>query len=424
MTEQNKQEPQLDGAFLLDMYGGFRRTGSLLILGSLLLLTIAVIIGALLDESPPQAEIGKIGVHMLLDDGRNNWAIELWDEHMNYAGQIASPNGIAVQVIRADDLNPERWQVFMDLASEQELTPVLRLATTFNFDNHWWNAPEADADGGYSSWGENYAAFLNALDWSTEQKHVILLNEPNNGHEWGGRPDAIAYARFVADVSAVLREQVENIVILNAAFDPFAPNTGNLPFPDTDVYLVDANTFIDDMEAAQPNIFANFDIWNSHAYALDLREHPEERRYHFDYMHDAENTMPAAIEGLYNRGINGYEWELWKLSQLGYSELPVMITETGWRHSETTDPNSLDAGFAYPSVETVAEYFDIALNGSDSSSITAWMDDERVLSVAPFALNGVPSEWGHTNLLELDAEGNVLGTYPMFDVLVSATSGE
>lgn len=425
MTEQNKQEPQLDGTFLLDMYGNLRRTGSLLILGSLLLLTIATIIAALLEEKTSQVQIGKIGVHLLLDDGRNDWPIEIWDEHMNYAGQIASPNGIAVQVIRADDLVPEHWQFFMDLAFEQQLTPVLRLATTFNFDNSWWNAPEPDADGSsYTSWGENYADFLNALEWPSEQKHVILLNEPNNGHEWGGKPDAIAYARFVLDVSAVLREQVEGIVILNAAFDLHAPNTGSLPFPDTNVFFVDANTFIDSMEAAQPHIFANFDIWNSHAYALNLREHPEEQRYHFDFMHDAENTMPAAIEGLYNRGINGYEWELWKLSQLGYSELPVMITETGWRHSETTDPNSLDAGEGYPSVEVVAQYFDIALNGNDSVyaeslslSISAWMNDKRVLSVAPFALNGVPWEWGHTNLLELDAEGNVLGTYAIFDVL-------
>lgn len=420
-----KEENQLDGAFLLDMYSNFRRMGAMLILGSLLLLIIALVVTALLEDKPTEEQIGKVGIHLLLDDGRNNWPIDIWDEHMAYAGEIASPKGIAVQVIRYDDLDSERWQVFMDLAAEHDLTPVLRLASTFDFDNRWWNAPQADANGSYIAWGEDYADFLNALNWPTAQKHVILLNEPNNGHEWGGQPDAAAYARFVADVSVVLREEVENVVILNAAFDPYAPNTGSLPFPDTDIYLVDANTFIDEMEAAQPDVFSNFDIWNSHAYALGLREHPEEQRYNFDYMHGAENTMPPFIEGLYNRGINGYEWELWKLSQLGYSELPVMITETGWRHEETTDPNSLDNGFGYPAAEQIAEFFDYAFRGSDSSyaeglspSITAWIDDERVLSVAPFALNGVPSEWGHTSLLKLDAEGNVMGTYAMFDMIV------
>jgi hypothetical protein len=148
----------------------------------MLLLTIALVISTWLEEKPSQEPIGKIGVHLLLDDGRNHWPIEIWDEHMAYAGEIASPNGIAVQVIRADDLDPERWQVFMDLAAENDLMPVLRLATTFDLDKGWWNAPQADADGGYTSWGENYATFLNALNWPTEQKHVILLNEPNTGH--------------------------------------------------------------------------------------------------------------------------------------------------------------------------------------------------------------------------------------------------
>jgi hypothetical protein len=424
MTEENKQENQLDGTFLLDMYSNFRRIGATLILGSLLLLIVALVIDALLSPERAEPNIGKIGVHLLLDDGRNHWPIEIWDEHLAYAAQITSPKGIVVQVIRYDDLNAQRWQVFMDLAKQHDLTPVLRLASTFDFEKSWWNAPEADADGSYRAWGEDYASFLNALEWPSEQKHVILLNEPNNGHEWGGKPDAAAYARFVLDVSAVLREEVDNVIILNAAFDPYAPNTGSLPFPDTDVYLIDANTFMNDMEAAQDGVFANFDIWNSHAYALGLREHPEERFYNFDYMNDAENTMPPFIEGLYNRGINGYEWELWKLAQLGYPELAVMITETGWRHLETTDPNSLDDGFGYPTVEQIAEFYDYAFRGSDSPyaeglspTITAWFDDERVLSVAPFALDGVPWEWGHTNLLELDAEGNVLGTYPIFEVL-------
>ena len=43
--------------------------------------------------------------------------------------------------------------------------------------------------------------------------------------------------------------------------------------------------------------------------------------------------------------------------------------------------------------------------------------DARVIAVTPFALDGTPKEWGHTNWLQLDREGRVLGIYPMFEAL-------
>lgn len=423
--EQVVEMSGIDGQALVEEYQAYRRIGSYLVLGGFLILIITLSISAYFQSNSLINSAGKMGVHLLLDDGRNNWDTALWENHISYAGQISSPGGIAVQVIRSDDLDPERWQIFMDLVSENDLSPVLRLATTFDFENSWWTAPERGEDGSYTNWGQQYADFINSLDWHDAEKQVILLNEVNNGHEWAGVPNPEDYANFVVDVVAVLREEVENIIILNSAFDLNLPDTNGEFFPGTDVILINADNYIERMEVAQAGIFDSFDIWNSHPYPLDIRQHPNEQLYRFDVMNGAENTAIAPPEGIYNRGINGYAWELWKLEQLGYDiSLSVMITETGWRHSEAIDSDSADSAEDYPSPEQVAEFFQLALSGGDDVSFTPWLEDERIIGIAPFALNGVPGEWSHTNLLQVTAEGEIIGTYEHFDALIAITNSE
>lgn len=420
------QEQGLDGRVIIDLYMRLRRTGSQMVLVALVVLVLSALVFAAVRQPPPEIDSSKLGIHLLLDDGRSDWPVDVWPDHMAYAAQVAAPNGIAVQVIRVDDLDPMRWQIFMDLAAEQQLTPVLRLATTFDRSNGWWEAPQPDEMGRYTQWGQRYADFVNAMDWPSAEKHLILLNEPNNGVEWSGAPDPTAYAQFVVDVAAVLREEVPDLVLLNAAFDLYAPNTGEQPFPETNLRSMDANSYMDAMVSAQPDIFTLFDIWNNHSYPMGaFREHPRVQSYGFDFMNGAQDTTLAPPEGVFNRGINGYEWELWKLEQFGITDLPVMITETGWRHTEATDVDSLDAGDGYPTATTVAQYLDLALRGARSPNSnglvtwTPWLTDERVVAVAPFALNGVPNEWSHTNWLQLDAEGNILGTYAHFDLVAN-----
>ena len=106
-----------------------------------------------------------------------------------------------------------------------------------------------------------------------------------------------------------------------------------------------------------------------------------------------------------NRGINGYEWELWKLSRYGITDLKVMITETGWKHSESVDPDSLDGGEDYPDAATVAIYFDLALRGNGGryrnmrqDGWIPWLSDSRVVAVTPFALDGLPVNSGAVKL--------------------------
>jgi hypothetical protein len=113
-------------------------------------------------------------------------------------------------------------------------------------------------------------------------------------------------------------------------------------------------------------LFDRLDAWASHSYpAGPLTEGPWEQLYQVDMINDAGN--PDHVEpppGMHNRGVNGNEWELFKLSTYGVPPLPVMITETGWRHAESTDAKATDNGRPLPSATTVARYLDLALRGN------------------------------------------------------------
>jgi hypothetical protein len=377
--------------------------------------------------TPPT--LNKLGVHLLLDDGRNTWPIDLWPLHLRYARQAVGEWGYVTELVRVDDLNPDRWQYFLDLCADFHLTPVFRLATTYDQDAHWWTAPLPDGDGTYYTIAVQYASFIAALHWPTPEHYVVVGNEPNHGNEWSGRPDPAAYARFLIDVSTALLKADPDVRVLNAGFDPYTPHTGNFPFVDGLLYI-DEETFLDQMHAAYPGVFTYLDIWASHSYPMGpLTEGPWQQSYQVDWINDAVNpdhTDPPPH--ICNRGINGYEWELFKLSTLGVSPLPVMITETGWRHAESTDLASTDNGRALPDATTVAWYLDLALYGNGGrypdlpqEGWTPWLTDPRIIAVTPFALNGFPREWGHTNWLALDSNGKVLYSYPPFDLLATGS---
>lgn len=346
----------------------------------------------------------QIGVHLLLDDGRNQWPLEQWRDHMAYAPR----GGYVVQLVRSDDLDPTRWQHFMDICAEFDLKPILRLATTFNTQRGWWEAPSPDPDGSYTTLARTYADFISALGWPTETHPVIVGNEPNHGNEWGGVPDPAAYARFLLDVANTLHRTDSAVLVLNAGFDTHAPHTGSIPFADGSRFM-DAESFMDAMVAAYPAIFTVLDGWVSHAYPLGaFIAPPWQQAFQIDYLNDAANPAhqdpPADVV---NRGINGYTWELWKLGTYGIDPLPVYITETGWRHSQ--DP--------YPDLATTRRYIELALWGNQGCFPTVptsgWiplLEDSRVAAVIFFALDGHPTEWSHTNWLDMQADGQIRGS--------------
>jgi hypothetical protein len=367
----------------------------------------------------------KLGIHLLLDDGRNAWPQDVWPEHMRYARTLVGEWGYVTELVRLDDLDPARWQVFFDLCAKLHLRPILRLATTFDRQKGMWLAPLADSDGSYRTVAERYARFVAALRWPAGLHYIIVGNEPNHGDEWGGKADPAAYARFLVDSSRALHRADLQVQVLNGPLDPYTPHTNGQAFINGMTYL-DAESFLDGMYAAQADVFAAVDVWASHPYPMGpLAEGPWQQVFQIDLLNGARN--PHHLEppdGMFNRGVNGYEWELYKLNSYGVSQLQVMITETGWRHQESTDPEATDNGRPWPDASTVAQFMDLAFNGNrgrypqwPESGWTPWQDDARVVAVTPFALDGVPQEWGHTNWLRLDREGRVTGVYPMFDGL-------
>lgn len=367
----------------------------------------------------------KLGIHLMLDDGRQAWDISLWETHMRAARDIVGEWGLVTQVVRSSDLDPTRWQVFFDLCAELHLIPIIRLATTFDFENNQWTAPPQDENGRYETIAAEYATFIAELEWHTEYHYIVIGNEPNHGNEWGGVPNPAEYARFLVDVASTIHDVDPNSVVMNAGLDPFAPNTGSIPFADG-ARFIDSRSFMDGMVAAEPDVFTHIDAWSSHAYPLGaFIQPPWEQTYTIDFIHDAVNpytdTPPANIV---NRGVNGYTWELYQLEQYGVDPLPVFITETGWRHSETIDESSLDSQPIYPTSEEVATYIHLTLFGNNGqfpdlpeNGWIPWMDDPRVAGITFFALNGTPHEWGHTNWLQMSADGEILGRYAMSEVL-------
>jgi hypothetical protein len=263
----------------------------------------------------------------------NKFGIHVVDEHdLEEAAALVNSSGgswgYVTFVIRKDERDNVRWNRVLTKLTELKLIPIVRLATENN--NGVWNKPlEEDA----GAW----AAFLGSLDWPTENRYVILFNEPNHSKEWGGELNPAEYSQIARIYWEQLKRRSDNFFVLPAAMDEAAINTDN---------TMGAQDFFDGMERADNLIFTLFDGWNSHSYPNPGFEgDPKD-----------EGKM----------GISGYKWEVNYLEKYGLrSNIPVFITETGWI-------NKLGQ-------EKIYENFIYAFE-------KVWNDDQ-VVAVTPFILN-------------------------------------
>ena len=110
-----------------------------------------------------------------------------------------------------------------------------------------------------------------------------------------------------------------------------------------------------------------------------------------------------------------------------------LLTSTTNQDEETMTIQQLPFTHNFQSIpsnaETVAVYLDLALRWKNgrypdlpASGWTPWLDDERVVTVIFFALDGYPGSWGHTNWLVLNEKGGVLDAYAFHDLLSSMAS--
>jgi hypothetical protein len=191
--------------------------------------------------------------------------------------------GYVTIVITEAERNHDRWQQVFDQMRRLHLIPIVRLATKASGST--WDAPqEAEIN--------NWAAFLNGLNWVTENRYVVINNEPNHATEWGGRVDPAGYAKYLKEMSTALKITSPDFFVLPAGLDPASTNTST---------TMTENKFLTQMMAAQPDVFNSIDGWTSHAY-------------------------PNASVDIYNH----------ELEIIGKT-LPVFVTETGWPLGKYTE---------------------------------------------------------------------------------------
>jgi len=271
------------------------------------------------------------------DKANNKFGIHLAQPHLEdlqkskeLVNSSGGDWGYVTLVMQENDRDKNKWQEIFDRMRELHLIPIIRLATVPQADK-WRRPGKEEAD----SWVE----FLNSLHWVIKDRYVVLFNEPNQGSEWGGGVDAANYAEVALTFAQKLKENNPDFFVMLAGLDASAPNS--LPrFQDESDFL---SLFFNNIAIEQfNNLFSGL---ASHSYP---------------------NPDFAGSPFARGRGtIHTYQWELELLKSWGLKDMPVFITETGWRRGDEN---------------TVADYFKTAFELS-------WLPDERVKAVTPFVLD-------------------------------------
>ncbi len=276
---------------------------------------------------PLSRENNKYGIH-LADPNDIDDAADL----VNSSG---GSWGYVTIVIPETDRNTEKWQERFNLLRRKKLIPLVRLAGEAR--GPLWMPP---SDTSIRDW----VTFLDSLNWPTENRYVILFNEPNHAKEWGGILDPEGYANIFVQLATKLKERSEDFYILPAGLDMSAISDGA---------SLEGSEYLRRMIRYKPEIVKLMDGWNSHSYP-----------------NPAFSGSPIA------RGkgtIASFQWELDYLRQLGLQKnpFPVFITETGW---VTTGGKNFIPG--YYTSDMVGTFLTQLSNG-------LWQDN-RIVAITPF----------------------------------------
>src|SRR3989344_4604448 len=260
------------------------------------------------------------------DQTNNKFGIHLAQPHLEdlqksqeLVNSTGGDWGYVTLVIQENDRDKNKWQEVFDKMRELHLIPIIRLATVPEGDK--WRRPTAgDAD----SWAE----FLNSLHWVVKDRYVVLFNEPNHGAEWGGEIDAVNFAQVALTFAKKLKEKSPDFFIMLAGLDASAPSSFPL-FEDEAVFL--------------KSVFNNEAIeqWNNLLSGFASHSYP--------------NPDFSGSPNAFGRGsVRTFQWELELIRSWGIKDLPVFITETGWRRGDES---------------TVAQYFKTAFEN-------VWLADD------------------------------------------------
>lgn len=263
--------------------------------------------------------------------------------------------GYITVLVESKDRNHDKWQEFFNDLRRRHLIPLVRLAT--QPEGNFWKIP-------YEGEEQAWADFLDALNWPTKNRYVIIYNEPNHAKEWGNKVDAISYAKVLDKTIIALKNKNQNFFVLNGGFDASAPPR----YPEHEDQL----TFMKIMNETIPGIFEKLDGWVSHSYP---------------------NPAFAGSPNAVGRGtVRTWFWEIQQLRSFGITKnLPIFITETGWKHAE-----GIDYDRNLPAVDTVADYYQNAFEN-------AWNTD-RIVAVTPFLLSYQAAPFDHFSFKKITGE--------------------
>src|SRR3989344_6529291 len=150
----------------------------------------------------------KFGIHI----------IQATPDESSPAAQLVNTNGdwgYITVLIERNDRKLDKWQEFFNDLRRRHLLPLVRIAT--EPEDSFWKRPY---DGEENDW----ANFLDSLNWPTKNRYVIIYNEPNHAKEWGNKVDADSYAEVLDQTVTALKNKNRDFFVLNAGFDASAPS--------------------------------------------------------------------------------------------------------------------------------------------------------------------------------------------------------
>lgn len=242
--------------------------------------------------------------------------------------------GYVTFVIRNDERDTKRWQKVFDTCRNLHLIPIVRLASHLDGSN-WIKLSMDEID----SW----VSFFNSLTWVTQNRYLVIGNEPNHAEEWGGQVNPAEYTLYLKTISQKLKSSGDDYFILPAGLDASASNSKT---------SMEESLYLQKMLAADANIFDNIDGWTSHSYP---------------------NPGFSGSEYAAGKGtVKTFQWEINYLKTLGVQKsLPVFITETGWSHDGAGNKN-------LASIDKIGDKMAYAFNN-------VW-SDSNIAAVTPFIL--------------------------------------
>ena len=261
---------------------------SLIVVLSLLSVFLFIAKPTLAIYDPLSVPNNKFGIHILFPEELGE-AAALVNSSGGDWGYVTVP-------IRASKKNLDKWQKFMDDCKRLHLIPLVRIATEGDFFAQGsWEIPS-------NYYIIDFANFLNALNWPTKNRYVIIFNEPNRGDEWGGAPDASSYANILNYAVDTFKQRNDKFFIIMAGLDNASAN----------IYGSSVNhlEYMRQMNQEVPGIFERIDGLSEHSYP------------------NPGFASPPSYLGTNSVYSFSYEQDLAKI--LGGKTLPIFITETGW----------------------------------------------------------------------------------------------